>query len=354
MSRRTGHGHKSGANAITKKLEPLGYEVKQLDAFPLMGRAGVWAEYSYVELTIKHPLWYDLSYKLGYYFPALIHAYLYGKIHKNLLKKIQEYNPDLIITVHSMFTQVISKTLRKNNLNIPFYGAVIDLVDPPRLWFDKAMDYCFVPTEDVKADFLKRGYDEKKITVYGFPVRDDIKVRETPKTIKDKINILLVNPSVNLEKNIEFVTEVAKIENASVKMVCGKDEALLNKMNELQKDGKLPNNVQVFGFVTNMNELLDEAHILLTKAGPNMMIEAVNSKTIVVVTGHIKGQENRNHEYITKNNLGIQCENPKVIYKKLKELIETKKLDEYLNNLQKFNVPNGAEIVAEYVKNHIK
>ncbi len=38
MSERTGNGHKSSAMAIQKKLEPAGYDVKLVDAFPLMGK----------------------------------------------------------------------------------------------------------------------------------------------------------------------------------------------------------------------------------------------------------------------------------------------------------------------------
>ncbi len=37
-----------------------------------------------------------------------------------------------------------------------------------------------------------------------------------------------------------------------------------------------------------MHEFLNNSHIILTKAGPNMMIEALKSITAVVVTGHIE------------------------------------------------------------------
>ena len=85
-----------------------------------------------------------------------------------------------------------------------------------------------------------------------------------------------------------------------------------------------------------------------------MMLEAIRSVTAVVVTGHIKGQENYNYEFITENGFGIKCEEPDKLYEEVTDLIESNKLDECLNNILKFEIKNGADIIVEYVKNNIK
>ena len=92
----------------------------------------------------------------------------------------------------------------------------------------------------------------------------------------------------------------------------------------------------------------------LQKLGPNMMLEAIRSVTAGVVTGHIKGQENHNYEFITDNGFGIKCEEPDKLYEEIKDLIESNKLQECLNNILKFEMKNGADVVVEYIKNHIK
>jgi processive 1,2-diacylglycerol beta-glucosyltransferase len=288
MSERTGTGHKSAANAITKKLEPLGYVVEQLDAFPLMGRKGVWMEDVYIPLTIKAPNIYYASYKFEQSFPNSIHSTMKRYMKKAFLKKLEELKPDIIITVHSMFTKAVSDILKKSNMSIPLYVAVVDLVKPPAVWFNKDATMTFVPTEEIKEDYIKKGMPEEKIIVYGFPTRDDIVTRKEPKEIKNKTNILLVNPSVYLKKNIKYVKEVSRIENANIDVICGRDENLYKKLTKMQEEGQISKDVKIHSFVTNMHEFLNNSHIILTKAGPNMMIEALKSVTAVVVTGHIK------------------------------------------------------------------
>ena len=263
---KTGTGHKSSSNAIEMKLKPLGYDVKQIDAFPLMGKTGEKMEASYIPLTIKHPnLWYT-SYMYSQKFTGSLNKWLYLKVKNRMLKVIKEYNPDLILSVHSMFNASITKLIKKNNLNIPFYVVVVDLVKPPRLWFNKYADMTFVPTKPIYDDYISKGMDPSKIIESGFPVRSDIAPRKTPKEIPDKINILLVNPSTYLNINVSFAKAISKINNANITFICGRDEQLLKTLTELQEKGEISKDIQIHGFVTNMNEFLDNSHILLTKA----------------------------------------------------------------------------------------
>ena len=53
---KTGSGHKSSSNAIEKKLKDAGYDTRQLDTFPLMGKRGECIENSYIPITTRAPL----------------------------------------------------------------------------------------------------------------------------------------------------------------------------------------------------------------------------------------------------------------------------------------------------------
>lgn len=351
---RTGTGHKSAANAIKNKLNKSDYEVLAIDSFTLMGKIGILLENSYIPVTTKFPLLFYISFLFSQAFPNFIHFLIYMKSKRKLKKEINKFEPDLIISVHGMFTKSVSHLLKKEKLNIPFYINVIDLVKPPKVWFDKNADVLFVPTDEVKESYIKKGIDENKLLVSGFPIRDDIQRRTTPKTIEDKVNILLVNPSVNLKKNIQYAKEVSKLDNVSVSFICGRDERLYNALLKEQKLGNISKDVKIFGFVTNMNEFLDNAHILLTKAGPNMILEGAKSATAVVVTGHIQGQENRNYEYVVKNKFGFECDNPKKIYNKLNTFITSLELNDCLKNVLNTSCNSGAEVIANYITSKIK
>ena len=351
---RTGNGHKSAANALEKKLSNMNYEIVQLDCFTMMGKLGTLLESSYLPITTKFPLLYYIPFLLTQIFPDAMHFLVYLKIRKQLRKQIKKFKPDLIISVHSMFTKSISYLLKREKLNIPFYISVIDLVRPPRVWFDKNADAIFVPTEEVRANYIKKGVNENKIFVSGFPIREDIKCRKLPKSIKDKVNILLVNPSVNLKKSIKYVKETSRLKNVSVSVICGRDEKLYKTLKREQELKKISPDVQIYSFVNNMNEFLEKSHIVLTKAGPNMILEAVKSATAVVITGHIKGQENWNYKYVVKNNYGFKCDNPRKIYNKLYNFINSSELKKCLKSVINSNCENGTEFIANYIKDTIK
>ena len=351
---RTGTGHKSAANAIEKKLKNLGYDTKQIDSFLMMKGTGKLLENIYIPLTTTFPFGFYISYLFSQKFPNAIHSTVYRKSRKMFKKEIEEYKPDLIITVHSMFTKAITKLLKKENLNIPFYVDVIDLVNPPHVWLDKDADVIFVPTEDIRKDYLKKGVEENKLIVAGFPINEKIVKRTTPKEINDKINILLVNPSVHERKNVKYVKEVSKIKNATISVICGRDEKMYKALTKRQQSGEIPKDINIYGFVKNMDEFLANSHILLTKAGPNMMLEGARSGTAIVVTGHIQGQENNNYEYVVKNDFGFKCENPNKIYKLLDEFITSGKLKECLEKVLKAECNGGTDIIANYVSQNIK
>ena len=348
-SNKTGSGHRASANAIEKKLQDKGHETCQLDVFPLMGKMGVLMENSYIPLTTRAPFVYYLCQRVSEYFPWFIHTEMYFRVRKNLLKVIEEFKPDRILSVHCMFTQAISKLIRKERLNIPFYVGVIDLIDPPKIWEDRNADMIFVPTETIRKDYLNRGFDEKKVQVSGFPVRDDIIDRNVPKMIEDRIAILMINASTDLKKNLRFLEEISRLENVSIDFVCGLDERMHKVLQQMQSEGQLKDSVKIHGFIHNVNELLEKSHILLTKAGPNMIMEAVHSGTAIVVTGHIKGQEDHNYHYVTDNGFGLKCEDPEKIHDTVKDFIESGKLEESLKKIAEGRVGNGAEYIADYI-----
>lgn len=350
---KTGSGHKSSSNAIEKKLIDAGFQTRQLDIFPLMGKRGDFIENSYIPVTTRAPLLYYAMERFSEHFPDMVHQTMYAQVKSGLLEEIRNYQPDLIISVQCMFTKAVSKLLRKNKLDIPFYVGVIDLIRPPAVWMDKNADITFVPTDVIRDDYIMKGFEPRRVLTSGFPVRDDIVVRNKPKTVDSKVNILMVNTSTDLKKNIRFLEEVARLDIVSIKFICGLDSRLYSTLTRMQKEGKLSDKIQIYEFVLNMNDFLTQSHIILTKAGPNVITEAVRSDTAVVITGHIKGQENYNYQFVVNNGYGLKCEDPEQIYDVLYDFIHTDKLKKCLDTIVRHRISNGAEYIAEYVKENI-
>lgn len=349
MAERTGTGHKSAANAIEKRLLSLGCTVKQLNCFPLMGKVGIKMENCYIPLTTKHPGIWKISHGFTQIFTDIMHDWIYHRVKKNLLKEINEFKPDVIISVHCMFTKAVSRLLKKNHLEIPFLINVIDLVNPPKVWRDRRAQMSFVPTQVVKDQYLRLGFHPEQLMVSGFPIREDIVPQTSPKEIQDKVHLLMVNPSINLKKNLIYVRELCQLKNVEIKFVCGRDERLYQALLNEKANNPQFAKVQVLGFVSNMPELLNWAHVLLTKAGPNMLLEGTRSGTAIVVTGHIPGQEAKNYQYVTTNCCGARCENPRKVRSLVQNWIDTGVLSQYMENALHAGGNDGAKMIADYI-----
>ena len=235
---KTGSGHKSSSNAIEKKLRDAGYDTRQLDVFPLMGKRGDFIENIYIPITTRAPYVYYFAERFSEHFPDSVHLTMYAQVKNGLLKEIKDYQPDLIISVQCMFTKAVSRLIKEYRLNIPFYIGVIDLIQPPAVWMDKNADITFVPTDVIRDDYIMKGFDPRRVLTSGFPVRDDIVVLNKPKTVDSHVNILMVNTSTDLKKNIKFVKEVSKLDNVSIKFICGLDKRLYQTLTEMQKKVK--------------------------------------------------------------------------------------------------------------------
>ena len=349
---RTGTGHKASANAIEKQLQSRGYATRQVNCFTLMGKIGCKMEAAYIPLTTKHPFLWKIAHGFSQVFTGLTHWWFYMLSRKALLAEIKAYNPDLIISVHCNFTKAVSKILRKAELKIPFMINVIDLVNPPHVWRDKNAVLNFLPTPEVKEQYEWLGFDSQRLVVSGFPIREDIVVPTVPKVVPNPIRILMVNPALKLGTAVDFVREVAEVPNTQLTVICGRDERLYQKLTALQQKGAL-SGVMIYGFINNMHEFLANSQILMTKSGPNMLLEGSRSGTAIVVTGHIPGQEAENYRYVTENGFGFRCENPALIKEQLTEFIASHQLEQCLARTLFADCNDGAKIIADHIDQYL-
>jgi processive 1,2-diacylglycerol beta-glucosyltransferase len=69
---------------------------------------------------------------------------------------------------------------------------------------------------------------------------------------------------------------------------------------------RFPKNVDphIFGFVTNVHELMDASDVLISKAGGLTSSEAMAKSLPIIIIDPIPGQESRNTDLIVENGAG--------------------------------------------------
>jgi processive 1,2-diacylglycerol beta-glucosyltransferase len=158
----------------------------------------------------------------------------------------------------------------------------------------------------------------------------------------------MVSPSQKRNKvTLDLIFATLK-HNVNLTVVTGSNRKLKEYL-----DKKLLNveNVTVLGYVFDMDTRLSNADVLIAKAGPNMILEAVKMCVPVIITGHIPGQEEKNYQYIVENGYGLKCYSKEELRNALERLFENdyELLKQFSHNQQGCNDIYGAKAVAEHL-----
>jgi len=101
-------------------------------------------------------------------------------------------------------------------------------------------------------------------------------------------------------------------------VVTGRNKALQGKFNQIE----FGTPTKVYGFVDKMPELMHAADIIVTKAGPGTIVEALNSNLPIIITNALPGQEEGNVDYVVRNQVGWMVKRPKDLSRAVQRLIE--------------------------------
>jgi processive 1,2-diacylglycerol beta-glucosyltransferase/1,2-diacylglycerol 3-beta-galactosyltransferase len=185
-----------------------------------------------------------------------------------------------------------------------------------------------IPAEDIPAYKQKYGFDASKKMVLIFGGGDGIPNGK-------KILELLVNSLADI----------------NIGIVCGKDIDLFKDSEKLKQNYKA-GNVQVFGYVDFIYDLLNISDFIITKAGASAMMEILHLQKVPIVIDYIWGQEKGNMEFIRDNNMGIFERNINKLPSILTELINNKdKHSYYTENIRKENLLIGTDLVSRFILN---
>ena len=88
--------------------------------------------------------------------------------------------------------------------------------------------------------------------------------------------------------------------------VCGRNEKLRRRLARV----RFATPIRIFGFVENMPELMRASDLLVSKAGPGAIAEALTTGLPVMLTGYLPGQETENVTFVTMTGFGLYAPRP--------------------------------------------
>jgi 1,2-diacylglycerol 3-beta-galactosyltransferase len=233
-------------------------------------------------------------------------------IHNGLIRLFTSVKPDIIVSIHPMLNHVTDSTLRDLGLHIPFITVVTDLVSLHYSWFAPGADAYIVPTENAKQLYLERGLDPERVHILGMPI--------DPKFTRPTDSKLELQRKIGLEPGRPVVLLVGGGDGAGglqdavraisrarlpvqLLVITGRNKRLYAHLQRTKSNLYVP--VKIFGFVHNMPEMMRASDVIVTKAGPGTISEALACHLPIILSGYVPGQEEGNVDYVLQNDVGV-------------------------------------------------
>ena len=354
----TGGGHRSAAEAIIEALHleyGQGFSAEMVDFFkdyappPFRRMPELYPEF------VKAPrLWQASFYATdGRARVRALTASLWPVARVPAKKLIRDHPADLIVTVHPVANSLALKAL--GPARPPFYTVVTDMVTTHALWFDARADIIFVPTELALHRALSCQMSPERIEVVGLPVADrycqpsgnKLELRRQLGWPVDKPVVLMVGGGEGmgpLGRTARAVDESGL--DVGLAIVCGRNKKLQDGLRAQPWE----NPAFIYGFTREMPEFMRAADVLVTKAGPGTIAEALNASLPIILYSKVPGQEDGNVTLVEAEGAGVWAPKPQMVVRTLTRWIsKPAERDRVIANARRIARPNAARRIAQVI-----
>lgn len=194
--------------------------------------------------------------------------------------------------------------------------VITDLVRFHRGWADPRADMVVVPTELARQACLRWGVPAARLMLLGLPVDrrfrppargEQAALRRRFRLAEDRMTILVSGGGEGSGNLLRSVRALAWREHPwQLIVVCGRNEKLRRRLARLH----FATPTAVLGFVDNMPDLMRASDLVVTKAGPGAIAEALATGLPVILTGYLPGQETENVTFVEMTGVGLYSPKP--------------------------------------------
>ena len=315
ISVKAGYGHHSTAQAIIDCLSERGIECSMLDTFDYINTVLCESiDKGYMFATKNFPEAYGRAYsfldrRVERYKPSSPIALLSKIVSHKLKDYIKDFAPDIIIGTHSYACMVMTYLKEKGDITCPTIGIVTDFTVHP-FWESTNVDYYVTADSLLDNQMKKKGISQEKILPFGIPIknkfRNKIPKEEARRLLKldNKKTVLIMMGSMgfgNLEKQLESIDSLDM--DFQVLCVCGKNEKMKKEIDRHIWNKK----IITYGFVDNVDVLMDASDCIITKPGGLTTSELLAKRLPAIIMNPIPGQEDRNMDFLVNNGAAIMA-----------------------------------------------
>jgi len=391
----TGAGHRSAANAIrnainllsqkeqaewqagqqqsngtegstaTSELQPPTYRIEIVDVFEEYSRFPLRETVKLYGPAIRYnPRLYGrvfhMSNKVQRF--TAVESMATPLIHNGLIRLFTSVQPDIIVSIHPMLNHVTVRALQDVGMHIPFLTVVTDLVSVHASWFAPGAESYIVPTEQARQLYLARGLDPERVHVLGMPIDPKFtRPTESKQELQRRFGlepgipvVLLVGGGDGAGGLQEAVRTISRAHlSVQLLVVTGRNKRLYAYLQRTRANLHVP--AKIFGFVQNMPEMMRASDVIITKAGPGTISEALACELPIILSGYVPGQEEGNVDFVIQNNVGTLAHDPIELVDTLRHLIKpgSALMRQQLANAKRLSRPAASFDIAQCILSYL-
>ena len=303
LTSKTGGGHVSLAEALRDQLEQ-DYTIEIIDPQPAFFLL-------HYRLVSRYALWlWSAEFRMSDTprQALTMHRIFARLVKKSLTATLRRVQPDLIISTYPFLTYEVTQVLARQIDAPPFAMLFSDPNGVHASWLtERDAAATFATSRETYAQALATGFDPARLHLTGWPVRAQF-YRATQLARADTLLRLGLHPdrftiflqgggegAAQFGRTVERVLGIGK--PLQVILATGTNAALLARF-------KNTPNLHALPFTREIAPLMAAADVIMGKAGPNMLMEAVTLGKPFIATAYIPGQEEANLEFIRRHKLG--------------------------------------------------
>jgi 1,2-diacylglycerol 3-beta-galactosyltransferase len=332
----TGGGHRAAARALEQAILQLEPSARVVKLDPLMGAetsprlvrrlAGLYSPIIQRSPALWGALYHGLNNRPAF---AAVRGVFGGRIRRILGQALREADPDLVLSVHPLLNHVSWQAIRRSGRPRGLVTVITDLVEFHLGWMFPHADLTVVPTERAREECLAAGLPESKVQLLGLPVDlrfrppapgEKAAIRRRLGLDQDRFTILVSGGGEGSGKLLTQVRAMARRDAGDWQLIviCGRNEKLRRRLSRVEFHPR----ALILGFVDNMPDLMRTADLVVSKAGPGAIGEALATEVPILLTSYLPGQETPNVTFVTESGLGLYTPKPEQLLSAVKELAQ--------------------------------
>ncbi|OGX27427.1 MAG: hypothetical protein A2879_05175 [Omnitrophica WOR_2 bacterium RIFCSPHIGHO2_01_FULL_49_10] len=353
-------GHQKAALAIEKALNLLDPEVEILNVNsfnytnPLVEKV---INRTYLGVIKNRPEVWEYLYDNPKVFRSLgklrdlIHRFNSGKL-KTLL---DEFKPDVIACTQAFPCGMIADYKVSFGLNAPLIGVLTDCY-PHSYWFFDSVDYYVVNSETATNKLAEHGIPREKIKVYGIPIDPKFANDVDTDAVSEKLGLDTKKPTVLIMGGGQGLGPIAELVNElnrtsrtqQMIVIAGSNNRLFDWLERRKRSLRIK--TAVYGFTSEVDELMSVSTLIVTKPGGLTISEALSKRLPIIILNPIPGQEAKNTEYLLSEGAAVKADSAADAALLTDMLLgHRSKLEQMRGNAQRIAKPRSSVDIARLI-----